>query len=216
MWGRRKEASGTPIVTGLSPGSRASGVDPRQPQGPLPNGSWDPGRQRGNAAPGFLTSAGLPHPTGLPWKLGWAVGGCRVSATLPLLGRPLSLGRMQNSPSLCHPLPSVSLCPHLLTGSRAHPPRNPGLGWNAGSFLREGGDPWGLAATPGKFREPGVWGSNMAQCRDSRGDPIWALLTATCGCGWGWGRGHQGAYFMLTGQGQACALAGPQREGRKQ
>lgn len=46
--GRRPQ--GDPIVTGLSLGCRASGMAPREPQGHLPSGSWDPGKQKGNAA----------------------------------------------------------------------------------------------------------------------------------------------------------------------
>lgn len=78
-----------PIVTGLSPGSRASGMAPRDPRGHLPSGSWDSGKQKGNAALAFLTPASLPSPTQLLWKLGLGAQS-QGQASSPLL--PLSLG----------------------------------------------------------------------------------------------------------------------------
>lgn len=75
---------GAPIVTGLSPGCRASGMAPGEPRGHLPSGCWDAGRWTGNAAWPFWPLPS-PPPAQPAWErgAGGAEWGAASSAPLP-------------------------------------------------------------------------------------------------------------------------------------
>lgn len=109
--GGRGPRGGDAHCQGLSPGCRASGMAPRDPQGPLPSGSWESGKQKGNAALAFLAPASLSGPTQLPWKLGPGLEcqGWVSSALLPIVFR---------TSGAQHPLLAPPLSPSLPQGPR--------------------------------------------------------------------------------------------------
>lgn len=196
------------------------GMAPREPWGHLPSGSWDPGRQKGNAASGCLTSGwglragvgGQPSPA-MEGGVGAADSRSRFLSPLPIVSGT-------DAPLPLRPSPAVPLCPHLLTG-QGHALRSTRLRGNqqfppGRSDLHPPGGPAvrGLVAALGKAREP-VSGFRCGTASALRGDPSSGLPQGHVPDMAGAGVRSPAGCFMLTGRRQA----GPcwaQREGRKQ